>query len=864
MSTSSRSLLSDYVPSPSRYDEMVDDIQIPRPHWRAFLSHLATLPMETMLGRSRFVQEAIASDGVTYNVYADPKGTSRPWELDLLPLILPADEWRQISAAVAQRARLLDAVLADLYGPQKLLAEGLIPPALVFGQRSFLWPAQGITPPGGVFMHLYAADLARSPDGRWWVLADRTRGPSGAGYALQNRMTLSRAFPDAFRELQVEQLAPFFRELQDSLYRLSPTRGEAPLAVLLTPGPFNETYFEHSFLARYLGFPLVEGQDLIVRGDCVYLKTLRGLRRVHAILRRLDDDFCDPVELRADSALGIPGLLHAIRAGNVLVANALGSAVLETGAFAGFYPALSERLFREKLAMPSIATWWCGEAPALEYVSRHLDELVIKPAYPSMQMDPVFGHTLDAAGRARLIDRMNRQPHAYVAQEWVRLSHAPTWGNEDGSVAPRATALRVFAVATPNGYTVMPGALTRVSPHEGDVVSMQSGGSSKDTWVLAGRPVTRIPLRRPRLGAGDVAASVVDIASRVGENLFWMGRYAERCEGLARLLRAALVRVADAAPQSEPALRSLIKVSERLELLHTEEEAAELASAETVETPVVVAIETRFVSAVVDPKVAGGLAANVHRLHSAANQVRERMSTDNWHVFNRLPQRLPGPRATVSSALASLDEVMLACVSLAGFAMDDMTRDESWHFLLLGRRLERLAHVTAMVAHVLRLPPAERTDALEWLLEAANSIVTFRARYRRAPELLPVLHLVVFDETNPHSVAFQLRELWLSVERTATELGREVSTDQLGPISLALRAVSLEGFEPEEGSVLEGSCAALAVLLGRAERAAVALSDELQRRFFSHAGTPAPLGQGTMRRPSEAWKAAQIAKADLP
>jgi uncharacterized circularly permuted ATP-grasp superfamily protein/uncharacterized alpha-E superfamily protein len=846
-----RHLLSDYVPSASRYDEMVDDIQIPRPHWRAFLSHLAALPHETMLQRSQFVQEAIASDGVTYNVYADPKGASRPWELDVLPLILPEDEWRRISAAVAQRARLLDAVLGDLYGPQKLLGEGLIPPALVFGQRSFLWPAHGIVPPGGVSMHLYAADLARSSDGHWWVLADRTRGPSGAGYALQNRMTLSRAFPDAFRELQVEQLAPFFRELQDSLYRLSPTRGEAPLAVLLTPGPYNETYFEHSFLARYLGFPLVEGQDLIVRGDCVYLKTLRGLRRVHAILRRLDDDYCDPVELRADSALGIPGLLHAIRAGNVLMANALGSAVLETGAFAGFYPALSERLFGEKLQMPSIATWWCGEAPALEYVVSHLDELVIKPAYPSMQMEPVFGHKLDAAGRARLVDRLHHQPHAYIAQEWVRLSHAPTWA-EDGTVVSKATALRVFAVATPNGYTVMPGALTRVAPHEGDVVSMQSGGSSKDTWVLAGRSVSRVPLRRPRLGVEDVARSVVDIASRVGENLFWMGRYAERCEALARLLRAALVRVADAAPQSEPALRSLTKVSERLELIRGNEDEEE-------ETATVVPVESSFVAAVVDPSVQGGLAANVLRLHSCANQVRERMSTDNWHVFNRLPQRLPGKEATVSSALASLDDIMLACVSLAGFAMDDMTRDESWHFLLLGRRLERLAHVAATVAHVLGLPPAERADALEWLLEAANSIVTFRARYRRAPELLPVLHLVVFDESNPHSVAFQLRELALSVDRTAAELGREVSSDVLDPLVLAFREASLAGFEPEAGEVLEAACTELSALLSRAERAAFGLSDELQRRFFSHAGTPAPLGQGTVKRPSEAVKSASVA-----
>ncbi|MBX3191793.1 MAG: circularly permuted type 2 ATP-grasp protein [Labilithrix sp.] len=816
------SLLSRYEPSASRYDEMVDEIMIPRPHWRTFLTHIGSLPPETMSRRHRFVTDAIVSDGVTYNVYADPKGASRPWELDVLPFILSADEWRSISAAVAQRARLLNAVLGDLYGPQKLIAEGLIPPALVYGQRSFLWPMTGITPRDGVSMHVYAADLARSPDGRWWVLADRTRGPSGAGYALQNRITLVRAFPDAFREMHVEPLAPFFNAIQDALLRLSPvdaTDGEAPLAVLLTPGPYNETYFEHSFLARHLGFPLVEGQDLTVRGTSVYLKTLRGLRRVHAILRRLDDDYCDPLELRADSALGIPGLLHAVRAGNVVIANALGSAVLETGAFAGFYPALSERLFGEKLAIPSIATWWCGEAPALEYVLAHLDELVIKPAYPSMRIEPVFGHSLDAASKAALVDRLQQQSHAYIAQEWVRLSQAPTWAEESGLMVPRATTLRVFAVATPNGYLVMPGALARVAQHDGDVVSMQSGGASKDTWTLAGRPVTRIPLRRPRLGLEDVTRSAVDIASRVGENLFWMGRYAERCEALARLFRAALVRIADAAPESVPALRTLTTVGERLRVLVD-------ADDETVS----------FVTAAVDPAVPRGLAANVLRLHGCASQVRERMSTDNWHVFNRLPQRLRGPEASVGAALESIDEIMLACVSLAGFAMDDMTRDESWQFLLVGRRLERLADISAIVARVLELPDEARVDSLEWLLEAANSIVTFRARYRRAPELMPVVHLVVFDETNPHSVAFQMRELTITLERAAAELGDQARIDMIRPLAEELARVPLGGFEPESGEALTAACAALAELAGRIEQAAYGVSDELQRRFFTHAG----------------------------
>ena len=856
---------SPYPRTASRYDEMLDGRGAPRAHWRPFLGQVAALPRETIRERRRFVRESIEADGVTYNVYADPKGASRPWELDLLPLILPADEWRGISAAVAQRARLLNALLGDLYGKQELLAMGLIPPAVVFGQRGFLWPAHGVVPPEGTALHVYAADLARSPDGRWWVLADRTRGPSGAGYALQNRMTLSRAFPDAFRELPVQQLAPFFAALQDSLYRLSPTRaGEAPLVVLLTPGPYNETYFEHSFLARYLGFPLVEGQDLLVRGDAVYLKTLRGLRRVHAILRRLDDDYCDPVELRADSALGVPGLLHAVRAGNVLLANALGSGVLETGALAGFLPAVSERLFGEKLLMPSIATWWCGEAPALEYAIEHLDELVIKPTYPSIRREPVFGHTLDVAARARLVDRMRAQPHAYVAQEWVRLSHAPTFGRSPGDhLLSRAVSLRVFAVATPGGYTVMPGALTRVAPHDGDVVSMQWGGSSKDTWMLAEKQVARVALQRPRLGVTDVVQSGVEIASRVGENLFWMGRYAERCEGVARLLRAALVRLADAAPQSAAALGSIAAVCEGLGVLEVPEVPDEPpasapwgagAPPSTVRPDLEKAAESKpspdeptappdFLAAVADPAAMGGLAANVLRLHSCASHVRERMSTDNWHVFNRLPQRLPGPQPTVGAALESLDEIMLACVSLAGFAMDDMTRDESWRFLLLGRRLERLAHLAGVVARVLGFAPAARVEALEWLLEAANSIVTFRARYRRAPELLPVLHLVVFDETNPHAVAFQLRELPLHLERTAAELGGEAMGAALGPLARALRTAPLEGFEPEGGAALEEACADLAALLELARGAAFGLSDELQRRFFTHAGTPAPRGR---------------------
>lgn len=867
---SDASRLLSYPPAEGRYDELrgADGL---RSHWRAFFSHLGSLSEHALGERERFIRQSIAADGVTYNIYADALGERRPWDLDILPFILPADEWRVIAEGVSQRARLLDAVLADLLGPQRLLAEGLVPPALVFGQLGYPWAALGIVPPGGVFLHLYAADVARAPDGRFWILGDRTQAPSGAAYALQNRMTLARAFPDAFRDLGTLPLGGFFRALMDSLARQDLTRGEPPLVVLLTPGPFNETYFEHVFLARHLGFPLVVGQDLLVRGGAVYLKTLHGLCRVHAILRRLDDDYCDPVELRTDSALGVPGLLSAVRAGNVLVANAIGSGILESGALHAFLPALCERLLGEPLSLPAVASWWCGEPPALDYVCQHLTDLVIKPVYSSMRMEPVFGHTLDARGRSAMLDRLRAQPHAYFAQEWVHLSQAParatagrpprdraTADPRAGAFAGRSVSLRVFAAFTERGYEVMPGGLSRVAPADGDVVSMQWGGCSKDTWVLGDGAAASAPPLRRRVGAADVVRSAAQIPSRVGESLFWLGRYSERCEAIARLLRAALVRLAGADTEARgagpasilprpgglppggarPGLRSIAAACAALGILEDRRDRIQNSN----KPPPAGGgdLGPDLLAAVVDPNVPGGLAANVARLCAGAGHVRERMSTDNWHVLARLQDRLPGRDGAAGAALEALDEVMVAVVSLAGFALDDMTRDESWRFLLLGRRTERLAHLAGLAAAVLGFPARAREESLEWLLEAANSIVTYRARYRRAPELLPVLHLVVLDPSNPHAVLFQLDDLLRNLDAAAAELGAAMPDADLRAVRGALEAVDLAAFEPEQGEALEAACAALAGSLGAARSTAFQLSDDLHRRFFSHAGTPAP------------------------
>jgi uncharacterized circularly permuted ATP-grasp superfamily protein/uncharacterized alpha-E superfamily protein len=786
-----------------------------------------------MRRRLDFSEQRIQENGVTYNVYADPNGADRPWALDPLPLIIPPDEWAELSAAVAQRATLLNAILDDLYGEQTLLAEGLLPPALVYGQHGYLWPCRGVKPPGGIWLHQYAVDLARSPNGRWWVIADRTQAPSGAGYALENRLIVSRVFPEMFRDLHVQHVADFFRDQLDGLTALAPVEGdEQPHMVLLTPGPYNETYFEHAYLARYLGFPLVEGQDLTVRGETVYLKTLRGLKRVHVILRRQDDAYCDPLELRGESALGIPGLLNVARAGRVVIANALGSGLLASGALMGFLPAICRHLLGEKLAMPSVATWWCGEKPALDYVKENFDDLVIKPAYPTQQMEPVFGNELKGEARADMLRRIEARPHAYVAQEMVNLSQAPTWSRaHERRLLARPVGLRAYAVTTPDGYSVMPGGLARVTTGAGArIISMQRGGASKDTWVLTNGPVSQFSMLKPSVGVRDLVRAGANLTSRVVENLFWLGRYSERFDDSARMLRVALSRVVVGGGQKTNLVVAAMELARRLGVLPEPGEDTEVKEGS----------EHELLEAIYDPEQPGSLARNIRSLMWSATHVRERLSLDHWHSLNRLQrdqQAALKTHPTLTEAIAFLDRVLGVSSSLTGFAMDNMTRDDGWRFLIIGRRLERLSFLAMTVAHFLRMPSTRSQGSLEWLLELSDSIITYRSRYSRQPELLPVIDLLVFDDSNPHGVVFQAAVLGRYLDR----MGRELDAEFEGNLATALARLQAFDLKRLEGIQFDSArdyshCEELASLLQGLDTAAGQLSAALGMRYFTHVG----------------------------
>ena len=747
-------------------------------------------------------QQMIAENGVTYNVYADPQGADRPWSLDPLPLILCAEEWSSIEAGVAQRAKLLDALLADLYGPQHLLSTGLIPADLAFGHPNFLWPCHGMTLPAGHWLPIYAVDLARAADGRWWVLADRTQTPSGLGYALENRQIMSRVLPDAMARLRPPPLLDFFGALRDHLLCLAPS-DEAPLAVVLTPGHLNETYFEHAYIARRLGVPLVEGHDLTVRGDTVYLKTLSGLHRVHGILRRLDDDYCDPVELRGDSALGVPGLLSALRAGRVIVANPLGSGVLESPAWHGFLPGAAQYLIGQKLLLPSVASWWCGEKPASDYVLNHMDQLVLKPTYPSQRFEPVFGANMDETLRQQVIERLHARPHTLVAQERLNLSQAPVWKSDASGMDARTLGLRVYAVATPDGYRVMPGGLARIA-HEAnaDVISMQRGGSSKDVWIHGAS------LRKSKTGTSRrLPARHEELPSRLAENLFWLGRYTERCEDKIRLLRATFSNAQESQDESL-AMPFAVDICRDHSLLAPDS------------------------NDFLDADIFCGLAADLQRMHWCGGQIRSQLSAENWRALVTLNNRFNTQVREGVEPGEILDELLLGLAGLAGFALDNMTRDNSWHLLLLGRRLERLYFFADLLARCLNEDHQPDQAMLEWLLDIGDCTITYRVRYLSAPQIGNTLDLLIQESANPRALAFQCEAIAVMYRALAESLDLPAELEHLptlAPMSM-VDFVELDGDGDRarlERHRLSEQLATLACKAGH-------FSDLLSLKLFAH------------------------------
>ena len=842
------------------------------PSWQTFFEKsLAAMPANERSVEALFAElselqasltRKIADNGITYNIYSDAlAGQARPWSLDLLPMIIDQAQWAQIERGVTQRAELLNHILADVYGEQMLVREGMLPTALVQGHPAYLRPAHGIKPRGKTFLHIAAFDLARGPDGNWWVMSQRTQAPSGLGYALENRMIVSRLFPDAFRALHVDKLVASYKTLINSLMAHSPAGTDARV-VLLTPGPYSETYFEHVYLARYLGIGLVEGGDLVVRDEQVWLKTLKGLEPVDVILRRLDDDFLDPLELRAESALGIPGLLQAYRAGNVVLANAPGTGFLESAAILGFLPKICRAIMGEPLAIPSIASWWCGERSALRTLMPQLNDYVLKPTFNdrARRFVPAIGKSLSPREREQWAGRIALHPEDFSAQAFLPLAHNPSWqglsaaSSAASPIASRAAMVRVFALSNgPGQWHVMPGGLARIAPEGRDVVSMYRGGSSADMWVITGHSTDDAVPLSSTLTPISAHRATLSIASRAAESLFWFGRYTERLENTTRLARVTLEALASEAEETP----------ETLEWLHRLALSNGLVS-KAVPSPKKspILFERALIASLADRTGKLGaysVAATLESLRFSAFAVRERLALEQWtlvatsasefeaamvvkagHTGESISARqVPNittqqaPNITTQQALRALERLSTNVMAMTGAQSDRMTRDDGWRLLSIGRQIERLSALAEALAEAFATGTLKSDIGFALVLNFFDSTITYRSRYLQQRDPQALVELLALDRENPRSLA------WIG----QTLAGRIAKLDDTATASATATLASFVlphqwQNEPTIALASADDTDAIIDLLRSARGDAFALSDVLSQRYFSHAEGP--------------------------
>ena len=739
------------------WDEMTDAEGFTRPHWQGLTGKIQRWSAEERQAISASASRMIEDLGTTFNVYSDVGGAGQPYELDPIPLLIQPAEWAHVSAGLAQRVRLLDRVLTDLYGPQELLREGLVPPDLVHSSPAFLQNARGIQPPGGHLLVTSGCDLVRSPAGTWTVLRDHTgAAPGGLGQVLENRNVTSNLLPDAFDALNVARLGDFFDLERSTLQALSPCHSEMPNVVFLTPGFRHPSYFEHAYKARLLGFPLVESADLTVRERRLFLKTLAGLRRIDSVICRIDDDGIDPLEQWVPGG-GVPGIMEAWRTGNVALVNAPGAGFASTPALMPFLPGICRKWLGEEIKLPFVETWWLGQPDVRRRVLEQLHRYVLLPAFNRDPLLPVRCATLSPNARKHWIATIEERPHDFVAQLDITPSEAPSL--EARGIRQRPVIWRAFSLNSTGGPVVLPGGLSRVGK-SGQAPQLWPGhaGFTKDVWVSDGVPsaMGKPDVKSPR-ARKDRHPAAFEVPSRIAEQLFWVGRYAERIEFTTRLLRVTL--------------RCLGGEAGRLQQEQLGACLALLRGSNVIPKEVVIhpAQTLKTLSGLIHDQAArGGIPALTRSLLRNAAAARDRLSDDTWRFFNRLEGIVHTSAASLNGAelLRTLDTLVLHLAAFSGMQAENMTRGQGWRFLEVGRRIERAWGGLALLKSAADVRDGE-LPVLEPLLEVCDSVMSYRRRHFSRPQLDAVMELTFFDRSNPRAVAFQIHILKIEIAQFA-------------------------------------------------------------------------------------------------
>jgi uncharacterized circularly permuted ATP-grasp superfamily protein/uncharacterized alpha-E superfamily protein len=840
----SGSIAQFYAPRLEAYDEMYAGEGKILPHWRVLMQELDELGREGLERRHLEAQRLLRENGVTFNIYDGLHGMARPWELDPIPLFISAEEWSIIEAGLVQRAELLNLVLADIYGPQQLLKEGLLPPEVVFGHAGFQRSCVGSIKAGDRALTICSSNLARGPDGRMWVIDDRAQSPSGAGYALENRMVMTRIAPALFRDCHVRRLAGFFQPFRDRLASLAPQNREDPRIVVLTPGPYSPSYFEHAYLANYLGYTLVQGDDLSVRDGRVWLKSLEGLHQVDVILRRVDDAYCDPLELREDSRLGVTGLLQSARLGHVAIANPIGSCVLENPGLLAFLPGIAKHFFGEDLMLPSVATWWCGQENERRFVLENLEKLVIKTIHRTRGYRSIFGAQLTQSEQAELRERILHKPYLYTGQEMVSFSTAPSL--VDGQVEPRHAILRSFLVAGKGGYIAMPGGLTRIASREGElVVSNRAGGLSKDAWVLSNEPVEYVSLWRQPKQEQVLQFRTEPLPSRAADNLFWAGRYVERAEGTARLLRAIYLlrrELRDAnGGMTISYLHNLLRALTHVTGTYpgfVDEDAEKL-----LKNP-----RPELRSLLQDASRVGSLTSTLQAFGQVAMTVRDHWPTEIWRIIDAIRQDWADDEATPGPVnyrtQDRLDHLIMQLVAFSGLTAESMARESGWLLLDIGRRLERALGVISLLRATLvpGMDDATKGQLMETVLVICDSLNTYRRRYHSYMHLPTVLELILMDPHHPRSLAYQLNCLQQHVaELPRIQVSHRLGDDERAVLEAFTALRLADAVELSRIGESDGYCKGLEELLSAQTESLWQLSEVITGTYFSHSQPPQQL-----------------------
>lgn len=742
-----------------------------RAHWKPVIDFLDRTRPRVIKQRHDRVKRMRHEDGATFNPFEESSERLTPWNLDIIPMPVTAREWKILETGLIQRATLLEKILADIYGPQSLIHEGRIPAEMIFANPHFLRACNGIQPAGGRFLTFYAVDVYRDENGGFRVLRDWGGAPQGLGYALENRIVMSRVFSDFYHDMPICRLAPFFKTFHNALVQRAILREEDPKIVLLSPGPDSPIYFEHALLSRYLNYTLVEGQDLTVRNGEVFLKKLNGLEPVEAIFRYINDESSDPFALRRGTATGVAGLIQVAREGNIEIINPIGSSFIETPALSVLLPDLCRSILGNELSLGQHPAWWCRDEDSRNHVLAQLDSLVIRHALKRSTSRPA---------KNGLKQAIKDKPYGFMAREPVRPSTVPVW--DQNRIQPYFALMRLFVCATENGFSVLPGGLCTTAP---DVKTLLSNDpqkqQSKDIWVASDQPVEPFSLISGLQTAAEFNRSS-DIPSRVADHLLWLGRYMERAEGRVRLLRSVFRRISSESRMTDidelPFLLTLLREQDNLPPL-SDKGSAILKYRQLL---------AYMNSTLYEKGRPESVVTILHQVQQAARHVRDWFSVDSWRVINRLKDMAGTP---TDDPIELLDDILYALNAFSGLAMESMTRGLGWRFMDMGRRIERGINTTALIRTGLSELYGQSPSILEALLEVSASIMTYRSRYRTTFQLAPVLDLLLIDESNPKSLAFQCSQLAAHVEHLPRQNERRFSNPEERLVLSLLTSVRL-------------------------------------------------------------------------